>query len=153
MAPRAFAFKSVADVRALEDGRVVAGWLYMTHEADSRGPDGQIVKGAQVVDHSGDVIAQADLRAGMHALFLNGGLEAVDVEHDGVPVARVVGAVTITDDTLKAMAGGADVVGLPRGAWVELLVSEEIYKRVRSGELAMLSLAGTCTVEPIEAGE
>lgn len=122
--------------------RVVKGWAYV-----AKAPDG-----AQVVDHSGEFIDDpAMLEAALHGLFKAARASACDVMHDGVPVGGLVGGMTFTAPKLDAMGKhfGTTITGMPLGAWVEMEVSPEVYKRVSDGELTMFSIAGHCEREAV----
>lgn len=124
--------------------RIVGGWAYVAKRPD----------GTQVIDHSDEFIDDLPmLEKALRDLFKAARERACDVMHDGHPVGGLVGGVVFTTEKLAAMSKhfGDPITGMPLGAWVEMEIAEEIYKRVASGELGMFSIAGHADREEIAA--
>lgn len=123
------------------DRRLVFGWAYGAVSRD----------GAQVVDHSGDVIdaaALGDFEDAAYAYVLDSrdGSEM----HVTKGVSRLVESVFVTPEKLAAMGLPGDAT--PTGWWVGFRIDDDaVLQKVRDGVLTMFSIGGLGEREEIPA--
>ena len=129
------------EIRKLdEDQRLVFGWAYVALEKS----------GDQVVDHSGDFVVdfEKDYEPAAYDYVLHS--REGDAMHTEPVTARLVESFVITPTKLEKMGVASDA--LPCGHWVGFKIEDdEVWKRVKSGELAMFSIAGKGTREAVDA--
>jgi hypothetical protein len=123
-------FQRVAIVKAVDtpQGLTVLGWAYKSLHAD----------GTPVVDHSGEHIPESELRYVAKQLMAMGdaGNGVMHETHGGV---ESLGSIHLTNDEQQALGWAPQ----GSGVLVKLNVTDaNIAKRVRSGELAALSIEG-----------
>lgn len=100
-----------------------------------------------LIDKQGDVITEAELESAAvdHMLFsdLDG-----DVNHDGIPVTKLVGSLVFTAELKKAL-GIAEA--MPTVGWLVCykVLSDEAWAKVKSGELAMGSIEAWAERVPV----
>ena len=103
--------------------------------------------GKQVVDSYGDIIEPADLESAVYEFVLAYNGAATGVGHEGPAVGRLVESLILTKEKAAAMGLGADT---PEGWWVGLKIDDpHVFARVKSGELAMLSIQGLADTEEV----
>ena len=119
--------------------RIVGGWAYVAKNAD----------GSQVVDHSGEFVEDVQSLEDAAAAFVADSREG-DEMHTEPVIAKLVGSMVFTREKLAAM--GAPDAALPTGWWVEFRVdSDDTWAKVKKGDLAMFSIAGTADREAVNA--
>ncbi len=126
-----------AEIAKIEpERRRFYGWAYVAKRAD----------GSQVTDYSGDVIrtpeAMEALEDAFHAYVRDGG--AGDDNHELFGASKLIEAVAMTKEKAELMGIDGPI---QEGLWVgfEAMPSpagEALWKRVKSGERAMLSIVG-----------
>lgn len=120
--------------KANATGSFVRGWALVAE-----------MNGAPVVDWQGDVVDISDLRKAAHEFVTNA--RVAKAMHAGSSIGEVVESVIVDDDFAKAF-GIADT---RRGWWIGMRIdSEDVRKRVRSGELRMFSIGGRGVRNKIE---
>jgi len=106
----------------------VSGWALFSKDAD----------GALIWDHEEDAIDTAEMERAVRE-FVKSAAPVANVLHEGPPVGRLVESVVFTAEKRKAM-------GIPEGPdgwWLTMEIHDpEAIARVRSGELAELSIQG-----------
>lgn len=113
-----------------EDQHIVYGWAYCSKDAD----------GAQVVDHSGEVIKIDELRKGAR-LFMREQRASGEM-HQGSAENVVVESLVVTDELVKAMPDVFAQNDGPRGWLIGVEVSAETFKRVKDKSRLMFSIQG-----------
>jgi hypothetical protein len=118
------------------DKRLVGGWLYIAKLAD----------GTQVVDVSGDIVDDVEeLEKAAHDFVTNS--RSGDVMHDGRMVARLVESIVTEPERMQAMGVTQPLPVGWYGVWK--IEDDEVWKRVKNGELRAFSVAGRGVREPI----
>ena len=122
-------------LKANDDERTVLGWASVIER------DGQ-----PVIDHQGDVIDEPTLVKAAHGFMSN--YRVGKAMHDGQPVSDAVESMVFTRDLQKALGIDLGMVG-----WlVKFKVNDdEVWKKVKSGELRSFSIGGRGERTPIEA--
>ncbi len=123
-----------------EDKRQIFGWA-----------NHAIVDGQPVVDLQGDYVSIEEIEKSAYGYMLTSRVgghmhSRIGKGYDGGPVhvADVVESFVVTPDKLEAMGLSEDA--LPLGWWVGMQVNDEdVWQKVKSGELAGLSIHGTGT--------
>lgn len=110
-----------------EERRVVYGWASVVEE-----------NGQAVVDAQGDVITPDTLYEAAHGFVLD--TRAGKVMHQGRRVADVVESLVFTKELQSALGLDLKKVGWFIGMKVR---DEEVWKRVKNGELRAFSVGGT----------
>lgn len=104
--------------------------------------------GTPITDHDGHVILFEDLEKAFADFALTGGVGRGGEMHKAIGGADIIGQITLSRDERIALGFGPG----PEGAVVKVRVLDPVLKqRVRSGELAELSIAGSATALPLEA--
>jgi len=120
--------KTVTITKVDEDRQIAFGWAYVSEQG-----------GEQVVDHSGEFVLKEDMEDA--AYVFNMAFREGDVEHTSDVEAHLIESFVVTDEKLEKMGLADDA--LPRGWWTGwYLPDPEVFDRVRSGELPMLSIGG-----------
>lgn len=112
-----------------EDQQLVFGWLYVSKKAD----------GTNVVDHSLETVDPATLEKASYKFALE--FRVAKEMHEGPQIGRLVEIMVFTPEK-RAALGVPDGI-LPDGIWVGFKIDDEqVWKRVKSGELRMFSFGG-----------
>ena len=107
----------------------VVAWASVITKAD----------GTPINDYDGHVIEFAELEKAFADFAQTGGLQRGGEMHERVGVADIIGQITLSRDERVALGFGNGV----EGAIVKVLVHDPVLKqRIRSGELAEMSIAG-----------
>lgn len=133
-APNEVARGTIAKVDA--ERRLVFGWAYVAKD-----------DGEQVVDHSGEFVPDPDNLENVAIDYVLHSREG-DAMHTEPVTSTLVESVVFTPEKAKAMG----VAGAPdAGWWVGFKVhSDEVWKRVKQGELQMFSIAGIAEREDVD---
>lgn len=118
------------------DRHLVFGWASVASDED----------GAPLVDLQGDVIAPETLEDAAYEFvrFYRDGGEM----HERLGVATLVESMVFTPEKLGALGLPPDA--LPTGWWTGFLVlDDDVWAKVKSGEYAMFSIEGTATRTPV----
>jgi hypothetical protein len=117
-------------VEKLEDEKQLAfGWLYQCKDKD----------GNQIVDHSKQVISEAELENATYNYVLNH-RHGKDM-HSGAPIGRLVECIAFTEEKKRAL--GLPDGALPTGTWIGMRIDDpSVWQKVKSGERRMFSLGG-----------
>lgn len=109
-----------------EEQRLVAGWASVVEE-----------NGKAVVDWQGDVISVEEIQKAAHGFMVDS--RASLEMHKGSPVAMVVESLVFTNDIQKSLG-----VDLQKQGWfiVVKVLSDEVWAKVKSGELKAFSIGG-----------
>lgn len=111
-----------------EERRIVYGWAYVVKDAEGR----------QVVDHSGDLVVDEQNLEDVATDYVLKSREG-DVMHDMDPKAVLVESFVLTPEKAEKM----ELVAKGAGWWVGFKVlDDDVWKRVKSGELRMFSIHG-----------
>jgi hypothetical protein len=110
-----------------EDQRLVSGWFSVIEDG-----------GERVVDAQGDVISEAALVKAAHDFMRDS--RAGKAMHQGRRAADVVESIVFTRDLQKALG-----IDLGKVGWFATMKvrDDEVWKRVKSGELCAFSIGGT----------
>ena len=120
--------KKVSDPGGEKPLTVVA-WASIVTKAD----------GTPIVDHDGHLIEFTELEKAFADFAKTGGVARGGEMHERVGGADIIGQITLSRDERSALGFG---VG-PEGAIVKVRVHDaELKKRIRSGELSEMSIAG-----------
>ena len=114
------------------------GWAYVSITKD----------GKQVVDHSTEVVDPVDLEDAAYIFNLD--FRKSGEMHEGDAVGELIESFMSTPEKLEAMElkKGA----LPTGLWVGFYIEDdEVFAKVKGGELSMLSIQGDATREVVYA--
>lgn len=124
------ASKRLIEIQKMDqDQQLVFGWLYVANDT----------MGNQVVDHSGETIAPAELEKAAYDFVLKS--RVAGRMHEKIGVGRLVESVVFTSEKRQAMGIPDGVV--PDGIWVGFKIDDsETWSLVKSGQLPMLSLGG-----------
>jgi hypothetical protein len=110
--------------------RMVYGWAYVAKDAN----------GAQVIDHSGDVIDDPEELEKAAVDFVVNSRNG-DSDHDNKPKAVLVESLYL--DKAKAESMGLDCP-VPTAWWVGFRINDEpMWQRVLKGELTSFSIGGS----------
>lgn len=102
--------------------------------------------GTPIADYDGHVIDFAELEKAFAEFAKTGGVARGGEMHEQVGGADIVGQITLSRDERIALGFGPG----PEGAIVKVLVHDpELKKRIRSGELAEMSIAGVGEAVPV----
>lgn len=118
-----------------EDLRQVTGWASVAS-----------VGGKDVVDWQDDVINESELEKMAHGFMRHSRLGKV--MHDGSPVATVIESMVFTKEKQRMLGIELDKVGWLLTMQIE---SEDVWKRVKSGELKAFSIGGRGMRKPMAA--
>jgi len=131
---------SFAISRISDEQQTVWGWASVIEDAH----------GHPIVDSQGDIILKQELQNAAHDFLLHsrdGG-----VMHEETGVASIVESLVTTPDTIAALFPGVAKGSIPVGWAVAFKVNNsEVWKRVKSGELAGFSIHGVGERVPVEA--
>lgn len=117
-----------------DDEQLVFGWANVSMRVD----------GELIVDRQGDIIEPEELEKAAYAFVLD--FRQSGVNHEGGSKGQIVESVVFTPDKLEAMGLAKDA--LPMGWWIGVKIDDAaVFKRVKSGELAMFSIQGTAERE------
>lgn len=123
-----------------EDRRLVYLWASVASE-----DNGQTL----LIDKQGDIITEAELEnaAVEHMLYTD---QDGDCMHDGCPVTQLVGSMVFTSELKKAL--GIETA-MPRIGWLVCykVLDDDIWARVKTGELAMGSIEATAERHEVSA--
>lgn len=123
-----------------EDRRLVYLWASVSSEDNGA---------THLIDKQGDIITEAELEnaAVEHMLFSE---QDGDVMHDGEPCTQLVGSMVFTKDLKKAL--GIEHA-MPRIGWLVCykVCDEQVWQKVKSGELAMGSIEATAERHEVAA--
>lgn len=129
-----FAISKISD-----ELQTVWGWASVIEDA----------QGQPIVDSQGDIILKQELQNAAHDFLLHsrdGG-----VMHEETGVASIVESLVTTPETIAALFPGVAKGSIPVGWAVAFKVSNaEVWKRVKSGELAGFSIHGVGERVPVE---
>lgn len=129
--------KTVLIEKVDEDRHVAFGWAYVS-ERD----------GKQVVDHSDEFIAKADLEDA--AYLFNMEFRAADEVHTDPVVGQLVESFVSTPEKLQKMGLAPDA--LPTGWWTGWYVPDDaIFAKIKDGTYSMLSIGGAARKERVDA--
>jgi hypothetical protein len=113
--------------------RTITGWAAVVTGDD----------GTPLIDSDGHLIPVDVLKRGVQDAFSEqGGKGRVDINHDGIPVASLVGSFVLDNETRQKMDLGTS----KREGWmVQIRAPDDpsVTDRLESGELGELSLKGT----------
>lgn len=141
-----FEAQSFSLAKRMDAERLVFGWGYITRDiANKFVPASRTTAEGIVVDWSGETVNIDNLEKAIYEYveFSRVG----DVMHDGPQVATIVESMVFTP-AKKSILGLAD--DFPEGVFLGYRVNDDAaWGRVCDGDLAMFSLAGTCTREEI----
>lgn len=120
---------------------IASGWLYVSEEAD----------GTQVVDHSDQYVLASDLEQTAYEYVLasraGSDMHSTFYTPDGEPVAVCVASVVTTREVQAAW--GLEDGAMPVGWWVSYFVTDEdLWQRIKSGEIQMFSIGGSAVLSP-----
>jgi hypothetical protein len=120
--------------RAAAPGEPTRVWGFATVAADA--------SGEVVIDHHRHAIQPDELERAVARFAKDLEAGGIDVEHDGRIVGRIVESAVVTHERLEAL--GIDPAGAPASAWLVGMevVDDDAAARVKSGELAELSIWG-----------
>jgi len=120
-----------------EDRHLVFGWAYVAE-----------LDGADVVDHSGDVVGKAaleDLELAFYDYVLKS-READEMHQTFTGIGKLVECVVLTPEKAEAMG----ITTKRYGAWVGFKVTDEaVWVKIKDGTYSMLSIRGTGTKEEL----
>jgi len=126
--------------KASDELKTVWGWASVIEDEH----------GQPIVDSQGDIILKHELQNAAHDFLLHsrdGG-----VMHEETGVASIVESLVTTPETIAALFPGVAKGSIPVGWAVAFKVSNpEVWKRVKSGELAGFSIHGVGERIPVEA--
>lgn len=115
-----------------EEKRIVWGWAYVCEEL-----------GSQVVDHSGDIVEAAEIEKAAHGFMLDS--RQGGVMHE-TKAGLIVDSVFFSKDVQGALGINLGKVGW----WIGYKVlDDEVWKRVKSGELSAFSIGGSSETEEV----
>jgi len=116
---------------------VAVAWASVVSKAD----------GTPIADYDGHVIEFAELEKAFADFAQTGGLARGGEMHEQVGGADIIGQITLSREERIALGFGPG----PEGAIVKVRVHDaELKKRIRSGELGEMSIAGAGEVVPME---
>ena len=122
--------------KTVEDQRIVYGWLMVSKTAD----------GKDYVDLQDDHIPEAVMEDALHQYVIES--RRGDDMHSVEGTAKLIAAMPFTTE-IKAALGIPDGI-MPSGAFVGYkIVSEEVWKAIKSGERIGFSVGGMCTKQEI----
>lgn len=132
--PEASADITGAILKADEDERIVYGWASVVTE-----------KGEAVVDRQGDMIDPADMEKAAHGFMTDARMARA--MHDGEGVGEVIHSLPLTKAVAESLG-----IETEREGWIigMKIHDDDVWKRVKSGELAAFSIGGTGQREPVE---
>lgn len=110
-----------------EELRVVYGYASVIEEG-----------GKSVIDHHGDIINEYELVKAAH-MFVSVFRQGKEM-HQGMPCGEIVESVVLTKDVQESLGIDLGKVGWFIGFKVR---SEEVWQKVKSGELKAFSIGGT----------
>lgn len=120
-----------------EEQQLVFGWAYVC----------ETVEGTSVTDFSDQVIEPLELEAAVYQFVRWGGMASV--EHTHMYAGSLVESIVFTEEKQQAL--GIPPGTVPIGWWVGIYVyAKDVFDKVKSGELKMLSIAGKAIKEVIE---
>jgi len=118
------------------DRNLVFGWANISVTKD----------GEQITDLQDDQIDIEDLEQAAYEFNLS--FRESGVNHEGGAIGHVVESFVVTPEKLAKM--GLPEGSLPQGWWFGVYVEDdEIFKRVKDGELSMFSIQGTAYPEEV----
>jgi hypothetical protein len=128
-----------------EEHRVVTLWGYVCRDVSAKvTPRDRLTEDGIVVDHSGEVIDIYELEKAVWG-YVEDSREG-DVMHTDRVVMQLVGALTTTPETKKALGLPDD---MPEGVILQYRVDDdEAWAAIKDGRLAMGSLFGQCDRVP-----
>lgn len=121
-------------VKVAEEQRMVYGWASVVTE-----------KGVPVVDLQGDIIP-ANVMERATTEFMASARMAKAM-HAGGGIGEVLHSFPVTDDIVKSLGLASDREGWIVGVKIH---DDEVWKRVKSGELGGFSIGGKCSKMEIE---
>lgn len=126
-------------VKISDDQQIVYGWASVIANPD----------GTPVIDTQNDIITPAELEKAAHTYVLksrDGG-----VMHEETGVAKLVASLVTTPQIVKALFPSVHAGAIPTG-WVVgfKVLDDQVWKRVKSGELAGFSIHGVGDRIPVE---
>ena len=122
------------------DRHLVFGWANVAVRVD----------GEQIVDWQEDMIDTEDLEKAAYEYVADFGTSGEMHQRGGV--GRVVESIVFTKE--KAEALGIPEGILPEGWWIGFhITDDEVWEKVKSGEYAMFSIAGTAIREEVPNGK
>jgi len=125
-----------------DERRLAFGWAYVARKAD----------GAQVVDHSGDVITPDDWTAFEDAAY-DYVIESRDADemHERRGVGTLVESIVMTPE--KAAAMGMSDGDMPLGWWTGFRITDDgVWAKIKDGTYPAFSITGVGRREPVSAG-
>lgn len=110
--------------------RLIYGWAAVVTKAD----------GTPVVDLQGDITPIDEIEKAAHKALAFGGRGKTGVQHEHTGVGDIVESAIIN----KAFRDAHSMPPGPEGWWVGMKIhSDDVWKRITSGELSELSFKGT----------
>lgn len=131
-------FQNVVEIcKVDEEMRTVFGWASVIKEGSEI-----------VVDTQGDMILESDLQKAVHEFVIS---ERVGkAMHEGEKIAELVESLVFTEQLQKALGIDLKKVGWFIGMKI---LSEDVWKRVKAGELKAFSIGGSGTRVEAEGGK
>jgi len=101
--------------------------------------------GEPVVDRQGDVITPDEISKAATEFMLS--VRVAKAMHDGEQIGHVVHSFPVTNELAKALGIQSD-----REGWIiaQKITDDEVWKRVKSGELKAFSIGGNAVSEDID---
>lgn len=117
-----------------DEEQIVFGWGSVSMRVD----------GELLVDRQGDIIEPEVLEKAAYAFVLD--FRESGVNHEGPSIGRIAESMVFTPDKLDVLGLKKDA--LPVGWWVGIKIDDqEVYSRVKKGDLPMFSIQGTAERE------
>jgi hypothetical protein len=123
-------------LKADDDERIVWGWASVVTE-----------KGVPVVDKQGDVISPEEISKAATEFMLD--VRVAKAMHEGEQVGHVVHSFPLTNELAKALG-----IQSEREGWIiaQKITDDDVWARVKSGELSAFSIGGNAISEEINEG-
>jgi len=124
-------------LKADDEERIVWGWASVVTE-----------NGEPVVDRQGDVITPDEISKAATEFMLS--VRVAKAMHDGEQIGHVVHSFPVTNELAKALGIQSD-----REGWIiaQKITDDEVWKRVKSGELKAFSIGGNAVSEDIDGDD
>ena len=131
--------QTFAIVKTDAEQRIVYGWASVIVNDD----------GSPVIDNQNDIITPAELEKAAYQYVLksrDGG-----VMHEETGVAKLVASLVTTPEIIKALFPNVHAGAIPTGWVVGFdVINEDVWKRVKDGELTGFSIHGGGDRIPVE---
>lgn len=121
-----------------DDQRLIVGWAAVVTKAD----------GTPVVDLQGDLTPISEIEKAAHKALRFGGRGKSGVQHEATGIGDIVESFVVSKSRREALGFGPG----PEGWVVAMKIhDDDVWKRIKSGELSELSFKGTARRTPIAA--